>query len=121
MSVKSSIVKCLSNTVVKVPRNCSRRTLKIVQIDFQNDTFEKKPIIATEVVLIQLLSYNVSKQKIKMKTRNTMAPSYHSKVTSTQKTLLYSRESHFSLVWVMEFSIISSCLGKVKVFPITLT
>ena len=42
-------------------------------------------ITATEVVLIQLLSYTVvSEQKIKMKTQNTMAPSYHSKVTSTQ-------------------------------------
>ena len=55
-----------------------------------------------------------------MKKRNTVAPSYHSKVTPTQKSLLYSRESHFSLAWVMEFSIIYSCLGKVKVFPITL-
>ena len=79
----------------------------------------KKIIITvTEVVLIQLFSYNVSKQNIKMKTRNTMAPSYHLKVTSTQKSLL---ESHFSLVWVMELSIIYYCLGKVKVFPITLT
>ena len=52
-----------------------------------------------------------------MKTRNTMGSS---KVTSTE-TLLKTRESHFSLVWVMEFSIIPSCLGKVKVFQITLT
>ena len=36
-------------------------------------------------VPIQLFSLNVvSKQKIKMEIRNTMAPSYHSKVTSTQ-------------------------------------
>ena len=50
-------------------------------------TFSNKKITitATEVVLIQLFSYTVvSKQKIKMRTRNTMAPSYHSKVTSTQ-------------------------------------
>ena len=42
--------------------------------------------ITTEVVFIQLLSYNVvSKQKnIKMKTQNSTAYSYHSKVTSTQ-------------------------------------
>ena len=40
---------------------------------------------------------------------------------NTQKSvLLKTKESHFSLVWVMEFSIISSCLGKVKVFPIIL-
>ena len=41
--------------------------------------------IVTEVVLIQLFFYSVvSKQKIKKKTRNTMASSYHAKVTSTQ-------------------------------------
>ena len=67
----------------------------------------------TKVVLIQLFSLTVvSKQKVKMKTWNTMAPSYHS-------ALLKIRESHLSLVWLMEFSIISPCLGKVKVFLIT--
>ena len=40
-----------------------------------------------------------------MKTRNTMAPSYHSKVISNRNLGF-----HFSLVWVMEFIIISSCL-----------
>ena len=45
----------------------------------------KISVTATEFILIQLFSYTVvSKQKIKMKTRNTMTPSYHSKVTSTQ-------------------------------------
>ena len=48
-----------------------------------------------------------------MKTWNTMAPSYHAK----NSALLKTRESHFSLVWVMEFSIVSSYLGKVKAFP----
>ena len=52
---------------------------------FQNHTFEKKTITATEVLYIQLLSYEVFlNKKIKMKTQNTMACSYHSKVTSTQ-------------------------------------
>ena len=51
-----------------------------------------------------------------MKTWNTMAPSYHAK----KSALLKTTESHYSLVWVMEISIISSCLGKVKVFPIIL-
>ena len=42
MSVKSSIVRCLSNAVVKVPRNCWERTLNIVVIKyFRNETFEK--------------------------------------------------------------------------------
>ena len=41
---------------------------------------------ATEFALIHLFSLTaVSKQKIKMKTRNTVALSYHLKVTSTQK------------------------------------
>ena len=89
MSVKSSIVSCLSNATVRVRRNCWERTLKITVIKyFWNDTFKKKKItiIATVVVLIHLFSLTVaSKQKIKMKTWNTMALSYHSKVTSTQK------------------------------------
>ena len=45
----------------------------------------KIPIKAIEVVFIQVFSVTVvSKQKMKMKTRNTMALSYHSKVTSNQ-------------------------------------
>ena len=54
----------------------------------RNGTFEKKVTITAADVflfLIQLFSYTVvSKQKIKMKTRNTMASSYHPRVTSTQ-------------------------------------
>ena len=34
--------------------------------------------------------------------------------------LIKTRDSHFSLVSIMEFSIISSCFGKVKVFMIIL-
>ena len=72
----------------------------------------------TEVALIQVLFRTVGpKQKIKMKARNLMAPSHHLKVSSTRnKGVLI-----FSLVCNMEFSIISSYLVKVKVFPITLT
>ena len=44
-----------------------------------------------------------------MNTRNIMASSYHSKVMPTQ-----TWESHFSLVWFMEFSITSPCFGKDK-------
>ena len=54
---------------------------------FRDDTFGKINI-TTEVVFIQLLSYNVvSKQKkikIKMTTQNATAYSYNLKVTSTQ-------------------------------------
>ena len=61
MFVEFSIVKCVSNAVIKVPRNCRERTLNIAVIkDFQNDTSGKKnTIAATEVVLIQLSPYTV--------------------------------------------------------------
>ena len=45
-----------------------------------------------------------------------MAPLNHFKFSSSQE-----RESDFSLVWVMEVSIIYSCLCKAKVFPVNLT
>ena len=61
-----------------------------------------------EVALIQVSFPSVgSKQKIKMDTRNTMASSYHSK-----DRILKTWEFHFSLVWVIEFSIICPCFGK---------
>ena len=87
MSVKSSVVSCLSNAVSKMPLNYWERTLSIAMTKyFRNETSGKKMIIsATGVVFIQLFSYIVvSKQKIKMITQNTMTPIYHPKVTSTQ-------------------------------------
>ena len=43
MSVKSSIVRCLSNAVVKVPRNYSERTPNLAVIKhFRNGSFENK-------------------------------------------------------------------------------
>ena len=43
----------------------------------------------------------------------------HDTIDTIQKSaLLKISEFHFSLVWLVEFSIISSCLGKVKVFLI---
>ena len=46
---------------------------------------------------------------------------YHCTFITIQKSALFkTRESHFLVVWVMELSIISLCLGKVKVFPIIL-
>ena len=92
-----------------------KRTLKIAVIKyFQNDTFES----VTVVFLIQLFSLTViSKQKLKMKTWKTIALSYQS-----TSVLLKIRESHFSLVWLIQFSIVSTCLGEVKnFFLITLT
>ena len=86
------------------------------QVTFRNSTFEKITIAVTKVLLIQMFFLTVGYEKIKMKTQNTMAPLYHSKVGS-----LKARESHFSFVWIMEFDITSSSLCKVQVFPITLT
>ena len=68
-----------------------------------------------EIALIQVLFFTVaSKQKIK--NENT---EYHGTFL-LRKSQFYSKPKSpiFTLVWVMEFNIISSCLGKVKVFPI---
>ena len=70
----------------KVRPNCGENFERSCNQVLLDDTFEKIfTITATEVILIHLLSVTiVSKQKIKIKTWNTMALSYHSKVTSTQ-------------------------------------
>ena len=69
----------------------------------------------TELSLIQMSYLTIGpKQKIiiiKIKTENTIASLYHSKVKITQNKGIL-----FSLVWVMDFFIIYSCLGKVKAF-----
>ena len=111
MSVKSSIVRCLSSAVVKVPRNCWERTLDIAVIKyFQNDTFEKK------LSLQRRKSFSTHCFLITLFLNKTP---WHLHIIQLSP-ILKTRESHFSLVWVLEFKIISSCLGKVKVFPITL-
>ena len=51
-----------------------------------------------------------------METQNIMASSYPLKISCNQ-----TMEFHSPLVWLMEFSIISPCLGKVEVLPITPT
>ena len=75
-----------------------------------------------KVVLIQVffLSLLLNKIKIKMKTRNIMALSHHSKVSSAQKhgVPFFCCLGHTSAV--MELSIIPLFLVKVKVFPIIL-
>ena len=84
MSVKSSIGGCLSNAVVKVSCNCSERTFNMAVIKYlRNDTFEKKlpkqrhKSFWSNCPLIKLFLNKKWKY-------NTMVPSYHSKVTSTQ-------------------------------------
>ena len=66
-----------------------------------NYPYEKKITITTEIVLIHLFFLTVvSKQKLKRKTRNTMAFSYYSKVTCTQ-----NKGVPFFFVWFMECSV----------------
>ena len=89
LSVKSSVVGCLSNTVHKMFRNCWERTLNIaVMKHLWNDTFEKSFIItATEVVLVWLFSYTVV-PKQNNKNENT---EYYGTFISF-KTHLYSKQ-----------------------------
>ena len=81
--------KVLSNVVVNVYLNCREITLKIASCDrvanFQSGTFEKKTITVTEVVFIQVyfLTVGSKHKKIKMKARNAMTASYHSKFNAT--------------------------------------
>ena len=85
----------------------------LISSNFQNSTFEIITITVTEIVLIQMFFFTID-SKQKNKNENT---EYHG--TFIQ---VYSkpRSSIFFFAWVMEFSIISSCLGIVKVFPIIL-
>ena len=84
----------------------------LISSHFQSSTFEIITITVTEIVSIQMFFLPlVLNKKIKLKIWNTIAPSCK---------LLNAKEFHFSFAWVMEFSIISSCLGIVKVFPIIL-
>ena len=94
ISVKSSIVKCLSQLSRKdFEYSCHQVA------NFQSDTSKNITITVTGVVLMQLFFLTVGSEhkKIKMQKQNTMAPLYHSKFSSTQ-----IREPHFSLAWVME-------------------
>ena len=70
----------------------------------------------TKIVLIQVLFLPLLlNKKIKMKTQNTMAL-----FAIKKSALLKTRESHFSVAWIMELINISLCLGKFKVFAIIL-
>ena len=111
---------------VSLKCRCQSRCLVIVDKELwtslRSSTFgilflKKQTITAAEVVLTQLRSYSVSKHKNKKQKHRI---SWHLHIIQ-KLPLLKPRESHFSPVWIMEFSIISSCLSKVKVLPITLT
>ena len=75
----------------------------LISCNFKNSTFEIIAITVTEIVLIQMFFFTIG-SKQKNKNENT---EYHG--TFIQ---VYSRPR--------EFSIISSSLGIVKVFPIIL-
>ena len=70
----------------------------------------------TEIDLIQVSFYTVGPKQKKNnnnKWKNGIPCHLH---TIQKYSLLKAIESHFSLLWVMQFSIISSSLGRVKVF-----
>ena len=84
-------------------------------------TFAKKDYHNSDRILSHpiALSLNaVSKQKIKMKTRNTMALSYHSRFRSTQniEITLHAQNKEVSFLSFLAHGILPSCSGKVNVF-----
>ena len=106
---RKSLKKLLSRSLVVAEKELLTQPWRS---KFQKGFFEKITISLKEVVLIEvhLLRDDSKQKKIKINTRNTITSSNHSKV-----------RSHFSFVWVMEFSIISPYLGASKVFLKTLT
>ena len=70
-----------------------------------------------EIILIQVVVFTVASKQKNKKWKQGLSRHLP---TMKKSALLKTRESHFSLVWVMECSIVSSCLGKDKVFPIIL-
>ena len=93
---------------------------QLMSSNFQNCNFKIITITVTEIGFIQVFFfYRCSKQKNKNLEYHKNGVPWH--VNTSQKSALFrTRELYFSLVWVVEFSIISSRLGKVKVFPIIL-
>ena len=115
--LKSSTVKYLSNAVVNGPPNCGEKNFEPScdqVVNIRNFPFWKNYLTVTEVVLIQVFFLTVGSKEKKMKTRNTMAPSYHPEVSSTQKGslifLLFSSWHNLVLY-----------LHVCEVFPIFLT
>ena len=79
---------------------------KLWSSNFQNGTFEKTTITVTEIALIQVSFPNVGSKQKNIRTHRIP---WH--LHTIQKSgLLKIWESHFSLVFIMEFSIISLLL-----------
>ena len=102
MSVKFSTVRYLSNAVVNVPRNCWELWKQLISSNFQNGIFEVITITVTKIVLIQGFLLLLLLKKNEMVTYGIP---WH--IHTFQKSaLLKTRESHFSVLWVM-LSVIS--------------
>ena len=77
-----------SNVVVSAPHNCWELRKQLISGNFQNGNFEIISIIVMKIVLIEVffLSSLLNKQTRKKKNenknkkRNTIVPSYHSKI-----------------------------------------
>ena len=117
MSKKPSTVKCLSNAVVNVPRSCWELWKQLISSNFQNGVFEIVTITMTKIILIQVFFLPLLLNKKIKKWKHGIPWHLH---TIQKSALNKTRESHCSFVWVMERSIISLCLGKVKVFLLIL-
>ena len=116
MSVKFSTVMCLSNAVVNVPCNCWELWKQLISSNFQNGFLKIITITVKKIALT--LGFFIPlplNKKIKMKTRNVMAHSHHSKVSSTQnqRVPFFCCLVHGAYHYTFMF-------GKVKVFPITI-
>ena len=114
-----------SNVVVSAPHNCWELRKQLISGNFQNGNFEIISITVMKIVLIEVffLSSLLNKQtrkkkKMKIKIKNGIPSYLH---TILKLALFKTREAHFSVVWVIELSIIMSFrLGKVKDFWIVI-
>ena len=115
------IFSCMVSFKCRCQLKCFAIVDKELWTSLRSSTFEmillKKTITGTEVVLTQLLSYNVV-SKHKYKNENT---EYHGMFISFKGHLYSKQGSPIFLLfgsWSL-FSNITSYLSKVKVFPIT--
>ena len=97
--------------IVEKELSCDQLTCNF-QTSFRKNYYNSDGSCSHQSAFFVLLVLN---QKMKMKIRNIMVPSYHSKVGSTQKW-----ETHFSVL-VMEFVLYLHVWVKSKVFSITLS
>ena len=102
MSFKMMSWMCLAN--------CWEGTLN----NFQNATFEKITIIVREVVLIQVSFLTTGSKQ----TKNNEHTEYHD-ISIPFKSQIHSKQgSHIFFCLDMDFTIISPCLDRAKVFTV---